>query len=248
VPAFVVYAKRPSFVTTIQQAAASVSTTDELIGDQVPLMGPAYDETALATASETTSVPVLVKLNPNGVEPAEAVWTGAPATPFWSTAYVMILLVAFSVTTRDLPPGAKEISAGPELLVLSGLIEPAIGDRSPAGEIWKPAMLPLPPAFSKYSRFCENVTLIGVVAPDGTRSVSDSDPSLLTLKRETSLLPALTTARRFPFWSRMMPPWLPSPAPVPAPPVAKEPAAVSEPSAARANARTALPAALFVAV
>ena len=118
--------------------------------------------------------------------------------PFASTEYVLSRFVFFSVTTSVLPDGSKETSAGPEALVLSGRVEPAIGARSPCDDSVKPEMFPAPPALSAYTRLPEIVTLIGIVPPDATLSASVSEPSPFTRNDEISLLPASTTTSVLP--------------------------------------------------
>src|SRR5205823_5898331 len=71
-----------------------------------------------------------------GEVPADGWDAGAPATPS-TTAYVSIMSVAFSVTTRCLPSGVNWICAGAGLGALSGCVDPSMCERPPV-EIRKP--------------------------------------------------------------------------------------------------------------
>src|SRR4029453_7861338 len=85
-PVFVVYAKRPFLLTSIQHAAASLSGTDALIVSSAPLDATEYEDTALApgappNASETIRFPRLSKSNPKGVSPSDGGDSAVPARP-----------------------------------------------------------------------------------------------------------------------------------------------------------------------
>ena len=84
-----------------------------------------------------------------------------------------------------------------------------------------------------------------LIAPEGSVSINSS-PCPETLKLEIESLPGLTANKRRPSSTRA--PWLPSPAPVPVPPVANSPAGESEPSPLRSRTFTALPAGSLVRV
>jgi hypothetical protein len=73
-----------------------------------------------------------------------------------------------------------------------------------------------------------------------------SSPCLETLKLEIESLPGLIANRRRPSSRRAL--WLPSPAPVPVPPVATLPAGEIVPSRSRSKIATSLPVAAFVSV
>jgi hypothetical protein len=89
-----------------------------------------------------------VKAKPNGVTPEEGVTVGPEGMPSFLTEYVSIILVAFSVTTKDLPSGLKEICAGPgaapTLLLLHERVDPANAVNLPNESTVKPEILPLP--------------------------------------------------------------------------------------------------------
>src|SRR5947207_6894976 len=74
--AFAVNAKRPSFVTATQQAAACVVGTDLLIAVRVPSFESSYEDAAeigaAPAASDTTRSPCRPNAKPNGVIPDEA--------------------------------------------------------------------------------------------------------------------------------------------------------------------------------
>src|SRR3954465_5982908 len=81
--------------------------------------------------------------------------------------------------------------------------------------------------------------------PDGTVRMRVSvSPSCETANDVTSSLPALTAYSRSP--CRAIAPWLPSPAPVPVPPVENFDGEDRVPSEARGNTRTAFPLVRFV--
>src|SRR5439155_4684274 len=101
-----------------------------------------------------------------------------------------------------------------------------------------------PPAFNTYRKLPDTVRLIGMSPPESTVRIFVSvSPSDETANDVTSSLPALTAYKRSP-WSTMAP-WLPSPAPVPVPPVEKCDGPDRVPSASRAYTSTALPLVLL---
>src|SRR2546429_186536 len=87
----------------------------------------------------------------------------------------------------------------------------------------------------------------GVAPPDATLATHVS-PESPTRNEEISLLPAFTARRIFPSSARTTAPWLPSPAPVPAPPVRNLPERDKLPSSDRVYHRTAFAVASFVVV
>ena len=103
-------------------------------------------------------------------------------------------MVAFSVTTSVPPSGVSEICAGPDELELNGRLEPAMADREPVALIEKPAMFPVPPSLTVYTRPLPTVTLIGWIPPDPIRSATVRRWSAPTAKEVTSLLPGSTAS------------------------------------------------------
>ena len=109
-PAFAVYAKRPSVVTTSQHGAPWCVATAPLI-TCAPDASIAYDD-AEPAASETNARPRPSNAKPNGVAPADGLETPGCATPPL-TAKVSSVLVPFSVTTSCEPSARTRPAPGP---------------------------------------------------------------------------------------------------------------------------------------
>src|SRR5262249_34280149 len=93
----------------------------------------------------------------------------------------------------------------------------------------------------------DTVRLTGCVPPADTLESSSSLPSVWRDSMEIESSPAFTTKNRFRVGSKISPCWLPSPAPDPLPPVARNwPADEELPPAARGNARMSWPAGSLV--
>src|SRR5438132_1152023 len=103
----------------------------------------------------------------------------------------MILLVPFSVTTKVCPLLTKETWAGFEEVVLSGLVELAIGSNLSLGPNLKPEIFPLPPAFNTNTKSLYCVILIGLTPPEDTVDFR-FNPLPVNFNDEIVLLPALT--------------------------------------------------------
>src|SRR5262249_39523007 len=88
---------------------------------------------------------------------------------------------------------------------------------------------------------------MGLRPPDGVLLTCLSPPAS-TAKTVTSSLAAFTAMSQRSFSVSTTPPWLPSPFPVPVPPVANAPALVRVPSAARSKTSTTVPSGALVAV
>src|SRR5436190_9795142 len=95
-----------------QHAAAWLVASALVIGVSVPFVAMEYELTdefgpePLEPTSATSRKPSGLKVNANGVSPAEVCTIGAPATPA-VTGYTSSLLGPFSVTTRNFPSGVK---------------------------------------------------------------------------------------------------------------------------------------------
>src|SRR3989442_14760971 len=166
--------------------------------------------------------------------------------PSASTVTVSMRLAAFWVPRRPFRVGSNETCAGPAP-ALSACVDPAMGVRTPPDVSQKPEIeLPDPP-LTTYTRLSWTAMLIGVVPPEATL-VTHVRPEALTWNEEIWLDPAFTARRTLPSSASTTAPWLPSPAPVPAPPVGKLPARAKPPFAARVYHRIAFAVASFVVV
>src|SRR5947209_843734 len=189
---------------------------------------------------------LLSNAKPKGVAPLDAYDVTPLAMPFASTVNVSMRLVAFSVTTRTCPVGSNETCAG-TAPALSACVDPAMGVGTPPEVSQKPEIEPPDPPLTTYRRLSWTAMLIGVVPPEATL-VTHVRPEALTWNEESWLLPAFTARRTLPSSASTTAPWLPSPAPVPAPPVEKLPARAKPPFAARVYHRIAFAVASFVVV
>src|SRR5678810_56256 len=115
-----------------------------------------------------------------------------------------------------LPSEINDTCAGSAAVELKGLVELASGCNIPSASSVKPDTFPVPPAFRTYTRWSYTVMLFGVTPPEAIVDFHWSIPPE-TAKEEIELLLAFTAKRRSP--DSTTAPWLPSPPPVPAPPV-----------------------------
>src|SRR5579863_5124466 len=138
---------RPLRTTTSQQVAMpSVGIAFEITSSDWS-QSSRYDEIEF-DALPTINAPSGAKRAANGVAPALALATILDRLPFGYTRKTSILLVAVSVTTRNLPLGLKASDVGEVAVSLNPLVEFAIGCRCPSPDILKPLTFPFPPAFS----------------------------------------------------------------------------------------------------
>src|SRR5437867_196442 len=198
-PAFAVYAKRPSWPTISQQgarcadAASGPVSVDALTTLSSPARETRYEDAAFEPASETMSWPRGVKSKPKGTFPADVVTVRLPSEPSWFTAYVSSVLDVRSATASTPPFSLKRTTAAPVAPLDSVRVHAATGSSSPRRPMRKPASVLLAVLSAYTTRFVA-ARLTGRRPPDGVFPIFSS-PLLSTAKLVIVLLPAFTAYR-----------------------------------------------------